>query len=143
MESQVTYSADAGRGYIYFDVPLKNTIHCTGDLEKEEAHEFLLDFDKKWNIVGIELEGLSAKKISSLDGQSHIFQKKVNTAGQVYYAFRLSNEKIRTTISHPKAKNVLFHFADVPCQDYIGIRDFIGIDILENDFHSEQYLVGD
>lgn len=142
MESQVRYSADAERGYIYFDVPLKNTIRCTGDLEAEEAHDFLIDFDKKWNIVGIELEGEAAKRISKIDGQSHIFQKKVNTDGQVYYAFRLSNEKIRTTIAHRKAKNVHFHFADHH-QDYIGVKEFIGIDIFDNGFYSEQYLVGD
>lgn len=142
MESQVRCSEDAGRGYIYFDIPLKNKIHHTGDLEKAEAYDFILDFDKKWNIVGIELEGFAAKKISSIDGQSHIFQKKVNKYGKVYYSFRLSNEKIRTTISHPKAKDVLFHFADVRCQDYIGIRDFIGIDIFDNGFYSEQYLTG-
>lgn len=143
MESQVRYSAESEMGYIYFDVPLKNTIRSTGDLEVGEAYEFLIDFDKKWNIIGIELEGEAARRISKIAGQSHIFQKKVNLDGQVYYALRLTNEKIRTTISHPKSKNVLFHFADVLCQDYIGIRDFIGIDILANDFHSEQFLVGD
>lgn len=143
MESQVRYSEDVGRGYIYFDVPLKNTIRCTGDLEKEEAHEFLLDFDKKWNMVGIELEGEAAKRIRKIAGQSHIFQKKVNTDGQVYYALRLTDEKIRTTVSHPKAKNVHFHFADVIGQEYFGIRDFIGIDIFDNGFYSEQYLVGE
>ncbi|MFJ7736245.1 hypothetical protein ACIQ2D_07845 [Lysinibacillus sp. NPDC097287] len=140
MESQVKYSAEVGRGYIYFDVPLKNRIRCTEDLE--EAHDFLIDFDKKWNMIGIELAGEPAKRISKIAGQSHVFQKKLNTDGQIYYAFRLSNEKIRTTISHSKAKNVHFHFAD-PCQDYIGVRDFIGIDIFDNSFYSEQYLVGD
>lgn len=143
MESQVRYSADAGRGYIYFIERSKINIQCTGDLELEEAHEFLLDFDKKWNIVGIELEGLAAKKISKFAGQSHIFQKKLTEDGRVYYTFRLTNDKIRTTISHPKAKAVQFHFADAACQEYIGIRDFIGIDIFENDFYSEQFLVGE
>ncbi|MFJ7951657.1 hypothetical protein ACIQZG_09030 [Lysinibacillus sp. NPDC096418] len=143
MESQVRYSSDAGRGYIYFNERSKNNIRYTGDLELEEAHEFLLDFDKKWNIVGIELEGVAAQRIRKIAGQSHVFQKKVNTDGQVYYVLRLTNEKIRTTIFHPKAKDIHFHFADVPCQDYVGIRDFIGIDILDNDFYSEQYLVGD
>lgn len=141
IESQVRYSADVGRGYIYFNERSKNNIRYTKDLE--EAYEFLLDFDKKWNIGGIELEGLAAKKISTIAGQSHIFQKKVTEDGRVYYAFRLTNEKIRTTISHPKARNVLFHFADVACQDYVGIRDFIGIDIFENGFYSEQFLVGE
>ena len=86
MKSQVSYAADAGRGYIYFDIPFKNKISCTGNLEKGEAYDFLLDFDKKWNIVGIELEGLAAEKIRTVAGQSHVFQKKVNADGQVYYS---------------------------------------------------------
>lgn len=143
MESQVRYSAEVGRGYIYFDIPFKNKISCTGDLDKGGAYDFLLDFDKKWNMVGIEIEGLVAEKIRTIAGQSHVFQKKVNADGQVYYSLRLTDEKIRTTVTHPKAKNILFHFADVPCQDYSGIRDFIGLDIFDNGFYSEQYLVGE
>ena len=143
MESQVRYSAEVGRGYIYFDIPLKKKISCTGDLEKGKAYDLLLDFDKKWDIVGIELEGRAAERIRTIAGQSHVFQKKVNLNGQVYYSLRLINEKIRTTITHPKAKNILFHFADVPCRDYSGIRDFIGLDIFNNGFYSEQYLIGE
>ncbi|MEG0260690.1 MAG: hypothetical protein RR595_09325 [Lysinibacillus sp.] len=142
MQVQVTYSEDAQRGYIYLVERNDIDIRCTGDLDEEGAHEFLLDFDKKWNIVGIELEGLAAEKIRPMADESHIFQKKLTEDGAVYYAFQLSDEKIKTTISHPKAKNVHFHFADVLNQENMFIRDFIGIDIFDNGFYSEAFLVG-
>lgn len=132
--SQVTYSIEARRGYIYFCEPYTSNI--TGTDELFENSTIMIDLAKKVPIVGIELEGETASKMKQIAGESHIFTKEHTVDGQMYYRFRLNNKAIKRTVSHPKAKLIRFHFADKQ-----GI-ELIGIDILDTKLYCEQYLTG-
>ncbi|MGM0877428.1 MAG: DUF2283 domain-containing protein [Bacillota bacterium] len=132
--NQVTYDNDAMMGYIYFSEPSKYTITYMEELPEND--DIMLDFGEQVPVVGIELEGKTARKIKHIAGKSNIFKKELTVDGQIYYSFRLDNPMIRKSISHPNAKTILFHFSDENCQD------FIGIDILDTKSYSEQYLIG-
>ena len=132
--AQVTYSSEAGRGYIYFCEP--HTSNITGTAELFENSNIMIDLDRKVPIYGIELEGETASNIKQIAGKIHIFTKEQTVDGQMYYRFRLNNKAIKRTVSYPKAKTILFHFADKR-----GI-ELIGIDIFDTKSYSEQYLTG-
>ena len=132
--AQVTYSSEARRGYIYFCEP--STSKITGTTELFENSNIMIDLGRKVPIVGIELEGETASNIKQIAGKIHIFTKEQTVDGQMYYRFRLNNKAIQRTVSYPKAKTILFHFADKR-----GI-ELIGIDIFDTKSYSEQYLTG-
>ena len=132
--NQVTYKNDAMMGYIYFSEPSKYRITYSEELPEND--DIMLDFGKGVPIVGIELEGATARKIKHIAGKANIFKKELTVDGQIYYSFRLNNTMIRKSISHHNADTILFHFSDEKCQD------FIGIDILDTELYSEQYLIG-
>jgi uncharacterized protein YuzE len=133
-KGQVTYDKEVEMGYIYFSEPSKYTITHTEELPEND--DIMLDFGVEAPVVGIELEGETARKIKHIAGKVNIFKKELTVDGQIYYSFRLNNVMIRKSISHPNAKTILFHFSDENCQD------FIGIDILDTKSYSEQYLIG-
>ena len=132
--AQVTYSSEARRGYIYFCEP--HTANITGTAELFENSNIMVDLDRKVPIYGIELEGETASNIKQIAGKIHIFTKEQTVDGQMYYRFKLNNKAIKRTVSHPKAKTILFHFADKR-----GI-ELIGIHIFDTKSYSEQYLTG-
>ncbi|MDR7080570.1 uncharacterized protein YuzE [Neobacillus niacini] len=132
--NQVTYDNDANMGYIYFDEPFKYTVTYTEELPGND--DIMLDFGEEIPIIGIELEGVTARKIKQIAGKTNIFKKELTPDGKNYYSFRLNNEMVRKSIYHPNVKTILFHFSDDNCQD------FIGIDIFETKSYSEQYLIG-
>ena len=132
--NQVTYDNDAMMGYIYFSEPSKYKITYTEELPEND--DIMLDFGEAVPVVGIELEGETARKILHMSGKANNFKKELTVDGQIYYSFRLNNTMIRKSIFHPNAKTILFHFSDENCQD------FIGIDILDTKPYSEQYLIG-
>ncbi|MEK3805981.1 DUF2283 domain-containing protein [Bacillus sp. FSL H8-0547] len=132
--NQVTYDRDAEMGYIYFSEPSKYTITYTEELPEND--DIMLDFGEEVPIIGIELEGKTARKIELIADKVHIFKKKVFTDGKTYYSFRLNDEITRKSISHPDVESIVFHFSDTDCED------FIGIDIFDSKSYSEQYLTG-
>ena len=132
--AQVTYSSEARRGYIYFCEP--HTANITGTAELFENSNIMVDLDRKVPIYGIELEGETASNMKQIAGKSHIFTKEQTVDGQLYYRFRLNNKATKKSVSYPKAKTILFHFADKQ-----GI-ELIGIDIFDIKSYSEQYLTG-
>ncbi|WP_411334580.1 DUF2283 domain-containing protein [Metabacillus indicus] len=132
--NQVTYDKDAEMGYIYFSEPSKHTITYTEELPEND--DIMIDFGEEVPIVGIELEGETARKIGLIADKAHIFKKEVSPDGKTYYSFRLNDEITRKSISHPDVKSIVFHFSDTNCED------FIGIDIFDLMSYSEQYLIG-
>ena len=132
--NQITYDNDVKMGYIYFSEPGKYTITYTEELPEND--DIMLDFGEEIPVVGLELEGETARKIKQIAGKANIFKKELTVDGQIYYSFRLNNAMIRKSISHSNAETILFHFSDLKCQD------FIGIDILDTKSYSEQFLIG-
>ena len=133
-KGQVTYDKEVEMGYIYFSEPSKYTITHTEELPEND--DIMLDFGEEVPIVGIEIEGETAKKIELIADKVHIFKKEVTTDGKTYYSFRLNDEITRKSISHPDVESIVFHFSDTNCED------FIGIDIFDSKSYSEQYLIG-
>ncbi|MET3319669.1 UNVERIFIED_ORG: uncharacterized protein YuzE [Peribacillus simplex] len=131
---QVTYDKEVEMGYIYFSELSKYTITHTEELPEND--DIMLDFGEEVPIVGIEIEGETARKIERIADKVHIFKKEVTTDGKTYYSFRLNDEITRKSISHPDVESIVFHFSDTNCED------FIGIDIFDSKSYSEQYLIG-
>jgi uncharacterized protein YuzE len=134
IDNQVTYDKEAEMGYIYLSERFKDRVTYTEELPDND--DIMLDFGRVVPIIGIELEGETARKMERIAGKSNIFTKELTRDGKVYYSFRLSNETIKKSISHPNAEKILFHFSDANCED------FIGIDIFDTKSYSEEYLTG-
>lgn len=132
--NQVTYDEDAEMGYIYFSEPFKHKVTYTEELPGND--DIMLDFGEEVPIIGIELEGETARKIEHIAAKTNIFKKELTPDGKNYYSFRLNTEMVRKSIFHPNVKTILFHFSDDNC------HDFIGIDIFETKSYSEQFLIG-
>ena len=130
----MTYSSEAGRGYIYFGEP--HTANITRTTELFENSNIMIDLARKVPIYGIELEGETASNIKQIAGKIHIFTKEQTVDGKMYYRFRLNNKVIKRTVFYPEVQTILFHFADKR-----GI-ELIGIDIFDTKSYSEQYLTG-
>ena len=131
---QVTYDKEVEMGYIYFSEPSKYKITHTEELPEND--DIMLDFGEEVPIVGIELEGETARKIELIADKVNIFKKEVTTDGKTYYSFRLNDEITRMSIFHPDIESIVFHFSDTNCED------FIGIDIFDSKSYSEKYLIG-
>lgn len=132
--SQVTYDSEVKMGYIYFTEPYKSNITRTEELQENSC--IMLDLGGDVPIVGIELEGESARRIERIAGELHIFKKEMTADGNPYYSFRLNDEEISQSIFHPDVKSFVFHFSDTNCEELIGI------DIFDSKSYSEQYLTG-
>lgn len=131
---QVTYDPEVERGYIYFTEPYKSTITRTEELQ--ENNGIMLDFGEDVPLVGVELEGESARKIERIAGAVHIFKKEMTADGKPYYSFRLTDGEISQSIVHPDVEFIVFHFSDTNCEELIGI------DIFDSKSYCEQYLTG-
>lgn len=134
MDKQVTYDKDAEKAYIYLCEPFIGSAVSTEELEEND--DIMIDFGHKVPVVGVELEGDTAKKIIPLAGRSHIFKKEITADNKVVYSFRLNDKSVKQSVAHPDAAKILFLFADTNC------LDFIGIDIYNTDSYSEQFLIG-
>jgi len=107
---KVTYDKSCDMGYIYFNEPSKYQVSYTEELEEND--EIMLDFGKEVPVVGIELEGTTAKMISTLVNKENILEKKINDEGTEYYSLKITNQLIKRSVSHPEAKSLVFHFSD-------------------------------
>jgi uncharacterized protein YuzE len=134
MNKQVTYDKDAERAYLYLCEPFIGTVASTEELEEND--DILIDFGHKVPVVGVEIEGNTAKTVMHLDGKTHIFKKEMTAANEVIYSFRLNDKAVKQSVAHPVAEKIVFVFSDIDC------LDFIGIDIYDTESYSEQFLVG-
>ncbi|WP_216827343.1 DUF2283 domain-containing protein [Alkalihalobacterium elongatum] len=80
---QITYDKVAGMGYIYLSEPFKFEVTYTEELPVNP--DLNLDLGSEVPIVGIELGGTSAIKLSSLRCEEKQFITKTNENGEVYY----------------------------------------------------------
>jgi uncharacterized protein YuzE len=133
-KKQVTYDADAEMGYIYLSEPRTNKIVSTEELPEND--DLMIDFGEEVPVIGIELAGKTAKRIAKIVDRTNFYYKELTPYGMSYYSFRINNELIRKSVSHPNAEAILFHFSDENCQD------FVGFDIMDTKSYSEKYLIG-
>jgi uncharacterized protein YuzE len=106
--NQVTYDEDAEMGYIYFSEPFKHKVTYTEELPGND--DIMLDFGEEVPIIGIELEGETARKIERIAAKTNIFKKELTPDGKNYYSFRLNNEMVRKSVFHPNVKNNIVSF---------------------------------
>jgi uncharacterized protein YuzE len=116
---QITYDAEAEMGYIYLTEPNKFEVYTE---HLPENPEIVLDLGKEVPIVGIELEGTLAKKISLLTDEQKRFNIKTDDHGHDYYCFKLEDKPVKHSISYERIVDVKFLFADDEFLDFIGIE---------------------
>lgn len=135
---QITYDDETEMGYIYLTEPEKFEFYTE---QLPENPEVILDLGKEVPIVGVELDGDSAKKIAELTDEQKRFMKKTDNQGHDYYSFRLEDKEVLQSISYERIVEVKFLFADEDCLDFIGIEvysdnpnyTFLGCDSGDND----------
>ena len=129
---QITYDTVAGMAYIFLTEPFKFEVTYT--VELPENPDLNLDVGSEVPIVGIELGGKSAKKISALKVEDKQFLTKIKEDGEVFLSFRFENKPICKSVSFEGSEEVKFLFADDNC------FDFIGVEIYGKNPHYQKYL---
>ncbi|MGE7766080.1 DUF2283 domain-containing protein [Peribacillus sp. NPDC096540] len=134
LDKQVTYDTEADMGYIYLAEPFKYKISNTEELPQN--NDIMLDFCNHVPIIGIELAGDTAIKISHLVDTVHIFKKVTTADNEIIYSFRLNDKSVKQSVTHSYAAKIVFLFSDADC------LDFIGIDIYDTESYDESFLIG-
>ncbi|QOY34590.2 DUF2283 domain-containing protein [Anaerobacillus isosaccharinicus] len=116
---QITYSDETETGYIYFTEPEKFEYYSE---LLPENQEIIIDLGKEVPVVGIELDGKSAKKIAKLPIEQRSFIKKSDNDGHDYYSLSFEDKPVKQSISYERIVEVKFLFADDECLDLIGIE---------------------
>jgi len=132
MNRHVIYRDEAQRAYIYLTEPLTQQVSETEELLEND--DIIIDFGVKVPIVGIEIEGETAKKLKNLPNKNKLFTEKETDNKSSCYSLRLNDAEIKKTIKHKNAPNTEFHFADEDC------LNFIGIDIIDASTYYKNYL---
>lgn len=116
---QITYDAEAEMAYIYLTEPNKFQVYT--ELLPENS-EIILDLGKEVPVVGIELDGTSAKKIAKLTDEQKRFIKRTDNHGHEFYSFRLEDKPVKQSVVYERVVEVKFLFADDEFLDFIGIE---------------------
>ncbi|MCT8139927.1 DUF2283 domain-containing protein [Anaerobacillus sp. CMMVII] len=115
----ITYDKETETGYIFFAEPKKFEFYTE---TLPESEQIILDLGKEVPIVGIELDGAAAKKISELPIEQRCFLKETDGQGHSYYSFKLEDKPVRQTVTYERIVDVKFLFADDDCLDFIGVE---------------------
>ncbi len=132
MNKHVIYSNETERAYVYLTEPLTQQVSETEELPEND--DIIIDFGVEVPIVGIEIEGETAKKLKNIPNKNKLFTEKETDNKSSCYSLRLNDAEIKKTIKHKNAPNTEFHFADEDC------LNFIGIDILDAGIYYKNYL---
>jgi len=132
MNRHVIYRDEAQRAYIYLTEPLTQQVNETEELLEND--DIIIDFGVEVPIVGIEIEGETAKKLKNIPHKYKFFTEKETDNVSSSYSLRLNDAEIKKTIKHKNAPNTEFHFADEDC------LNFIGIDIIDDSAYYKKYL---
>lgn len=132
MNKHVIYSNETERAYIYLTEPLTQQVSETEELLEND--DIIIDLGVKVPIVGIEIEGETAKKLKYIPDKNKFFIEKETDNKSSCYSLRLNDADIKKTIKHKNVPNTEFHFADEDC------LNFIGIDITDDSAYYKKYL---
>jgi len=130
--THITYDENSGMAYIYLVDPSKYKIASTEELEQND--DIMLDLGEECPIIGVELEGEAAAKIAALYTYPK-YKKVIMEDGSVTYSLKLSNQEIKRKVQYLGINTVSFLFADLKC------NDFIGISITESKWYSKKYFL--
>jgi uncharacterized protein YuzE len=112
--SQIMYDASINMGYLFL-VPLKGG-NVVESYELEVNPDLILDYDESRKLVGIEIMGETAAKLSEWAGKSHVF-RNLDDSNSV--TFRLTNNNIKKT--YKLNNQVVLLFEDEKYEQFLGI----------------------
>lgn len=133
---QITYDDDAEAGYIY----LTSTLACSAELSNytEElggCSDILLDFNDQDKLIGIEFLPPTSHKLRPFNGKTAVFLHNKPNENNSYYSFYVESGDALTRV-WLKEQPIAFLFKDE------SGTDFLGLEIHDNSFYSEAYLLG-